>query len=46
MGRHTFWFMRHVSTPYAISFQIFMALPFIYELRQLLDWACTPTTLT
>ena len=22
------------------------ALPFIYELRQLLDWACTPTTLT
>ena len=22
-----------------------MALPFLYELRQLLDWSCTPTTL-
>ena len=24
MGRHTFWFMRHVSTPHAVAFQAFM----------------------
>eukprot|EP00887_Chlorella_sp_A99_P004668 scaffold4.g4668.t1 len=46
MGRHTFVFMRQVSTLSAICFQVFMALPFLYELRQLLDWACTPTTLS
>jgi hypothetical protein len=46
MGRHTFWFMRRVSTPRAIAFNAFLALPFVYELRQLLDYATTPSTLT
>lgn len=38
----------HCSTAAALPGalqQVFMALPFVYELRQLLDWACTPTTL-
>jgi hypothetical protein len=46
MGRHTFWFMRRVNTARAVAFNVFLALPFVYELRQLLDWALTPTTLT
>lgn len=46
MGRHTFWFMRRVTTARAVAFNVFLALPFVYELRQLLDWALTPTTLT
>lgn len=25
--------------------QVFAAVPFLYELRELLDWSCTPTTL-
>lgn len=27
------------------SLQVFAAVPFLYELRELLDWSCTPTTL-
>ena len=46
MGRHTFVFMRHISLANAFTFNLFQAIPFLYELRQLLDWACTPTTLT
>lgn len=46
MGRHTFVFMRSISVPSSIAFHIFTAIPFLYEMRQLLDWACTPTTLT
>ncbi|PRW58918.1 piezo-type mechanosensitive ion channel-like protein isoform X1 [Chlorella sorokiniana] len=46
MGRQTFWFMRHVNSTRAIAFQVFLALPFVYELRLLLDWTCTATTLT
>jgi hypothetical protein len=46
MGRHTFIFMRSVSWPASLAFHAFMAVPFLYELRQLLDWSCTPTTLT
>jgi piezo-type mechanosensitive ion channel component 1/2 len=25
--------------------QIFAAVPFVYELREILDWSATPTTL-
>ena len=46
MGRHTFVFMRSVSIPSSVLFHIFAAIPFLYEMRQLLDWACTATTLT
>ena len=45
MGRHSFVFMRHVSTLNGLAFQVFAAVPFLYELRELLDWSCTPTTL-
>jgi len=46
MGRHTFVFMRSVSLPASLAFHAFTAVPFLYEMRQLLDWACTATTLT
>lgn len=46
MGRHTFVFMRSLSVPSSAAFHVFTAIPFLYEMRQLLDWACTPTTLT
>lgn len=46
MGRHTFVFMRRINIYSSAAFQVFVALPFVYELRQLLDWSCTPTTLT
>ena len=44
-GRHAFIFMRHVNTWGYLGLQIFCGLPFIYELRAVLDWSCTPTTL-
>lgn len=46
MGRHTFVFMRSISISSSLAFHAFTAVPFLYEMRQLLDWACTPTTLT
>ena len=46
MGRHTFVFMRSISVPSSLAFHAFSAVPFLYEMRQLLDWACTATTLT
>lgn len=46
MGRHTFVFMRSISAPASLAFHAFTAVPFLYEMRQLLDWSCTPTTLT
>lgn len=33
MGRGTFWFMRRCTTARAVAFQVFLALPFVYELR-------------
>ncbi|KAK9824077.1 hypothetical protein WJX72_007565 [[Myrmecia] bisecta] len=45
-GRHTYVFMRHAGTWGDLGFRIFVAIPFLYELRALLDWSCTPTTLT
>lgn len=29
-----------------IGYSIFAAVPFLYELRAVLDWSCTATTLT
>jgi len=46
MGRHTFVFMRSISVPASLAFHAFLAIPFVYEIRQILDWACTATTLT
>lgn len=37
--------MRHVNTWGYLGLQVFCGLPFIYELRAVLDWSCTPTTL-
>ena len=44
-GRHAFIFMRHVNTWGYLGLQVFCGLPFMYELRAVLDWSCTPTTL-
>ncbi|KAA6417866.1 MAG: hypothetical protein FRX49_12164, partial [Trebouxia sp. A1-2] len=44
-GRHAFIFMRYVNTWGYLGLQVFCGLPFIYELRAVLDWSCTPTTL-
>jgi len=37
--------MHKCNTARAVAFQAFLAIPFVFELRQLLDFACTPTTL-
>ncbi|XP_067624224.1 piezo-type mechanosensitive ion channel component isoform X3 [Eurosta solidaginis] len=29
-----------------ISFKVYMAIPFLYELRTILDWVCTDSTMT
>ena len=39
-------FMRQPNTLGSIGYSIFAAVPFVYELRALLDWSCTATTLT
>ena len=46
MGRHTLIFMRSISAMSAIAFHIFTAVPFLYEIRQILDWSCTATSLS
>lgn len=33
------------NPPMPIFFNIYLAIPFLYELRQILDWVCTPTSL-
>ena len=45
-GRHAFVFARHVNNFGTIAFHVFQAIPFLFELRELLDWSCTATTLT
>ena len=37
--------MRRCDTLGFLAAQIFAAIPFLYELRALLDWACTATSL-
>ena len=47
MGRHTFWFMRHVSTPHAVAFQAFMVTQggcvYVSAMWQACRGACGPT---
>jgi hypothetical protein len=38
--------MRQVNMVGFIGYSIFAAVPFLYELRALLDWSCTATTLS
>ncbi len=38
--------MRQVNVVGFIGYSIFAAVPFLYELRALLDWSCTATTLS
>lgn len=45
-GRHAFVFARHVNNFGTMAFHVFQAIPFLYELRELLDWSCTATSLT
>lgn len=35
-----------IALSYVVFVQIFSAIPFLYELRELLDWSCTATCLT
>lgn len=39
-------FARHVNNFGTMAFHVFQAIPFLYELRELLDWSCTATSLT
>ena len=45
-GRQTLIFMRSLTPLSSLGFRIFSSIPFLYELRALLDWTCTPTTLS
>ena len=38
--------MRSTSTWYSTTLTIYRTLPFVFELQNLLDWACTRTTLS
>jgi hypothetical protein len=45
-GRQAFFFHRRHDLWHLFGFQVFSAIPFLYELRALLDWTCTATTLS
>ena len=32
--------------PFSTAYQVYRAIPFVFEMRALLDWSCTPTTLS
>lgn len=36
----------HCNTVWSLLFSIYLAIPFLFEMRSLLDWTCTATTLT
>ena len=42
-GRQAFVFARFPNNLGMIAFHIFQAIPFLYELRELLDWCASPT---
>lgn len=44
-GRHSYVFTRSTGMLSWLGFQIFAAVPFVYELREILDWSATATTL-
>ena len=41
----TNWMTKRAHHFWGNIFRLYRALPFLYELRMLLDWTCTPTTL-
>lgn len=41
----TNWMTKRAHHFWGNIFKLYRSLPFLYELRMLLDWACTPTTL-
>lgn len=45
-GRQSFLFYQGLERWRKAGFLLFQGLPFLYELRVLLDWACTETSLT
>lgn len=44
-GRHSYVFTRSTGMTSWLGFQLFAAVPFLYELREILDWSSTATTL-
>ncbi|KAG1661156.1 hypothetical protein FOA52_002531 [Chlamydomonas sp. UWO 241] len=44
-GRHAMIFYSHPDQPHYVAFNIFNAVPFLFEMRMLLDWTCTATVL-
>lgn len=44
-GRHSYVFTRSTGMISWMGFQLFAAVPFLYELREILDWSSTATTL-
>lgn len=45
-GRQNFFFFKKYDMVHLTGFYVFQAIPFLYELRALLDWTCTATTLS
>jgi hypothetical protein len=41
----THWTTKHVHHMNGNLFRIYRAIPFLYELKAMLDWSCTSTTL-
>ena len=46
VSRSARFLTRRVTTLRWRAFQVYRALPFLYELQTILDWCCTATTLT
>eukprot|EP00947_MAST-08B_sp_MAST-8B-sp1_P005753 g5753.t1 len=42
---HDQWIMKKINWLYAYLFIIYKAIPFMYEMRMLLDWTCSHTTM-
>ncbi|GFR40352.1 hypothetical protein Agub_g896, partial [Astrephomene gubernaculifera] len=44
-GRHSSFFYRRPDWAHNLAFNVFYSLPFLYEIRSLLDWTCVSTSL-
>ncbi|KAG2488469.1 hypothetical protein HYH03_012974 [Edaphochlamys debaryana] len=44
-GRHASFFYRRADWAHNLAFNVFYSLPFLYEIRTLLDWTCVTTSL-